>query len=80
MCWGRAFVSAVKELFPAVQMMPTGGVDMTRKILVHGLKRVYQQLEWVANLLQKTLWKISIQPIIYSNLAGITICKRSQAR
>ncbi|MBB5395904.1 bifunctional 4-hydroxy-2-oxoglutarate aldolase/2-dehydro-3-deoxy-phosphogluconate aldolase [Mucilaginibacter sp. AK015] len=26
---GHAFVSAVKELFPGVQMMPTGGVEMS---------------------------------------------------
>jgi 2-dehydro-3-deoxyphosphogluconate aldolase/(4S)-4-hydroxy-2-oxoglutarate aldolase len=28
---GPAFVSAVKELFPGVQMMPTGGVEMSQE-------------------------------------------------
>jgi 2-dehydro-3-deoxyphosphogluconate aldolase/(4S)-4-hydroxy-2-oxoglutarate aldolase len=46
---GPAFMSAIKELFPGLLFMPTGGVDLIKKILQVGLKLAFVQLVWEAN-------------------------------
>lgn len=46
---GPEFLSGIKDIFPKLLFMPTGGVDTTRKILKAGLKQGYVQWVWEVN-------------------------------